>query len=189
MEPQTSTGQYSNTALAGVGIAVVFLSSAVGGIAGAMFAPARESAPVDSQQTFSVPTNMILSTEDIRSISGTVKALNGNRITISSKIANELVEIGIFVNNETKFIRLTQKDLSTAQAEMTEFSKKTEELKKGTRLIFPPDPFYREISDASGISVGDTVLAISNENISGKNEFIAREVQFSTEMNKNNIAN
>ncbi len=121
--------------------------------------------------------------DDVRTVSGTVTAINGNRLTIQSQSANNpfdgsaLKDRTILVDTNTKTIKLTDRDPATIKAEM----EKKAEQSKSPQL--PPVELYDQTTvDASSILVGDSIVVTASDNVKTLAEFTAEEIRIQPKM-------
>jgi hypothetical protein len=123
---------------------------------------------------------------EVSSISGTVKAVNGNKITLTIRPLEPLAdpaldERTITVDNNTKISGTEQKYPQILQKEMEDFQKNMQERINNKDLaaqpLDPPRSTYekKEITLAS-IKTGDIITVIAKENIKDKKEFVATEI-------------
>jgi hypothetical protein len=179
MEPQTNSGQFSNTVII-VGIAMLVLSSAMGAVLTRMLFPDKDGVQIGQAYT-PTSSDIVASNNELHILSGSVTAISGNSITIhllSTPQDSTLADRNIIIDYSTKIIKTVQKDDKTFQDEITVFSKKVQESKTKPQLLLQPEPFTRVTADASEISIGDIVTVTSVENIFLKKSFTASEVQF-----------
>lgn len=137
--------------------------------------------------TFHVP-------DDIRSLSGTVTAVSGNRITIHTQLSDPFEDPAlddriVTVATDTKILKFSPKDPKVFQAEMEAFSKTIpSETGLSTTSIgqtsngvpqntVPPEPFTRDPADVASIVIGNTLDITATENIKNAKEFLASEIQ------------
>ncbi|HAT68657.1 MAG: hypothetical protein A2481_04560 [Candidatus Yonathbacteria bacterium RIFOXYC2_FULL_47_9] len=185
MEPQTNPQalMYSKCRL--------FLVPAfVAGIFVGFYVPFLRDGGSQYQAGFDAAKNRILESpaggalrtpDDIRTLSGIVTAVSGNRITIQTQSIDpfadsELAERTIIVTSNTQIIRISQGDAEAFNAEMEAFMRS---LEKGVRDVQPPAPLEptRTVVEASSILVGDTLTVTASENIKSKKEISASEIQ------------
>ena len=161
----------------GVGIvAVPHLPPSLGGVAG------QYQAGFDAAKKRVEESNLggILRTpEDVRSLTGFVMAINGNRLSLHTQSMGPFDDPAlddriVVVNGDTKITTLLPKDIKVFQAELANFSK-NQQLGKNTAQ--PPEPFTQALASVSSIMVGDPLIITTLENIRTKNEFTASEIQ------------
>lgn len=121
--------------------------------------------------------------EDIRSVSGTVKEISGDLISIETFSANPFDETprmrSITADSGTEITRNQPKDSAAYQRELDQYQKSFQSAKPGSNLPVPPNPF-REVSiDISDIKVGDQIVALANENIRDRMSFKAKSISVS----------
>lgn len=125
---------------------------------------------------------MFRTPDDIRTLSGSVTDVSGNRVTIHTTSINPfedpmLDDRTITVTADTKIFKLTQKDPKTFQAEMDAFMKKMQSAKIGSSPATPPSPSTKTTADIASITVGATLTVTAVENIKTAKEFSASEIQ------------
>lgn len=119
---------------------------------------------------------------DIRSISGVVTSIDGNRISIKANQspfddANTKLDRIVIVTKDTQIVKITAGDIEAFQKEMEIFMENTKS-GKGTQSIPPMPPQHtRTVLDISSIKTGDTITATATENIKDVEEFSASEIQ------------
>lgn len=160
----------------GVGLSSIYVKQTSADTYQAGFAAAKklaEESPVGGM--FRIP-------DDVRRLSGTVTAINGDRIAIHTQSQNPffdpaLVDRVVIVTSNTKITKISSGDTAAFQAALDTYLKNRQTGKKttGTPPI-PPEPVVTTIG-VSGIQVGDTLTAITTENISAVKEFTASEIQ------------
>ncbi|OHA79335.1 MAG: hypothetical protein A2747_02750 [Candidatus Yonathbacteria bacterium RIFCSPHIGHO2_01_FULL_44_41] len=120
--------------------------------------------------------------DDIRTISGAVTAVNGDRITVHTQSTNPfedpaMLDRTIVITKDTKIIKISQGDMNTYKAERDAYIKNMKAGKSsGATLPRPPEPILTTI-DASSITVGIALVATATENIKTLKEFSASEIQ------------
>ena len=160
------------------------------GVAFAFFSPSKEDgntyqAGFDAAKKLvkeSPLGAMFISQNDIRSLTGTVTAVNGNKISVRGQASSDpfadpaLNSRVVVITKDTKIFTFTPKDAKTLQAEMALFMKGS----SGNGTVTPPIPPSMSTltaSDVSSIKVGNTVSVTAGENIKTMKEFSATEVQ------------
>lgn len=127
---------------------------------------------------------------EIKSLNGAVSAASGNAITVKVSTPGligtpELVTRTVTVSNNTKIVRLVQKDPAQFQKEMQEFQDKIKQ-QQGQPLSGPQDlptpPEFQDKKDANigDIKVGQMIMVQSGEDIKNKQQFVATEIQIQT---------
>ncbi len=125
---------------------------------------------------------MFQSPDDIRTITGVVTAIDGNRIVIHTESRNPfddpaLLDRIVVVTKDTQIIKTLPGDMEAFQKEMEAFIKKTEEGKgAGLTPPRPPQPTKTTV-DVSSIAEGSTLTVTAVENIKNMKEFSAKEIQ------------
>lgn len=120
---------------------------------------------------------------DIRTVSGTVTAVNGDKISLhSASVENPFDSVSINdrvvrVGSETKVIRLVPKDIKTAEAEMDAFRKALQKSGTTTASSFNAPPYNQMMVTASDIKLGDIVIVTADTNIKNLVEFTAQKIQ------------
>lgn len=176
-------------------IGVLIIGILVGG--GASFAYFKKaSAPAGGENTYQAgfdaakkrvlesPTGMMFRTpDDVRAVSGTVTAINGDRITLHTQSTNpfddpSLADRTVLVTSDTKIIKISQADPKIFQAQMEAFMKTIQSGKRtgSTPPPTPPQP-TRTTVDAKSVIVGSTLTVTAGANIKTSKEFTASEVQ------------
>jgi hypothetical protein len=178
-----------------ISIIVAFLFFTLGYFVRSTLTPSQGSntfqAGWDAAKKRLAETNFVPMVErgEVSSIFGTVKAINGNKITLTIRplepLANPALDERIItVDSNTKISGTEQKDPQTWQKEMEDFQKNMQERMDNKDLagqrLEPPTPTYekKEITLAS-IKTGDIITVTAKENIKDKKEFIATEISAS----------
>lgn len=121
---------------------------------------------------------------DVHTVSGTVTAIQGNRITIHSDFVSNPLEGPVVANRivtidtNTKVIKLTEKTPAMIDVEMHALI--TVQLTKqatSTSVTISAEPYIQTATNASTIKVGDSVTVTAGENIKTLAEFTAQEIQ------------
>jgi hypothetical protein len=126
----------------------------------------------------------------MRSVSGVIKDISGNTVTIESvSAANPFealpAERIITITSGTKFVSFEQKDPASFQKEMADFSKNATTSRPGgtpTAPLIPPMPFTEKNINPSDLKVGMMISAEANENIKEKASFVAVKITTATAM-------
>lgn len=123
---------------------------------------------------------MIRPVDDIRTLSGSVTAVSGDKVTFHTASNNPfddatLLDRVVIIGGDTKIVRLSQKDPSVMQEEMAAFTKATQ-TNTGTRAT-PPSPYNSTTVKVSDIKVGDSITVVAGENIKSMKEFSATGIQ------------
>ncbi|MFZ2303951.1 MAG: hypothetical protein WAV98_04165 [Minisyncoccia bacterium] len=182
MEPQTPlicpshTTQYIGTLIVGIALGAGASFVIGGGTYHAGFDAAKK-------RVLESPMGMIFNTpDDIRTISGTVTEVNGNRITIRTQSQNPFDDVTladriVSIEKDTKIIKISQGDTEAFQKEMEAFMKNAMS-KKDAGAVPPQLPQPTSVNvDASSIKVGDTLVVAATENIKTMKKFTASEIQ------------
>lgn len=116
---------------------------------------------------------------DIRYVSGTVTAINGDRLTISAQEQNlfdGLVESEktVIIDANTSVYKFEPKDPKVYQEELATFLKSLASKVAG---VVAPLPTTKIAIDLSSITIGTLIAAIALENIKDMKEFTASEIQ------------
>ena len=122
---------------------------------------------------------MIKTPVDIRTLSGTVTANNGNSLTLHVQSVNPfddpaLADRSILIAASTTVMRRIQTDPAVYRAEVANFLKKPQGATT-TRVL--PEEYILISAKASDIKVGDTVSVIALSNIKLVKEFDASAIQ------------
>jgi len=120
--------------------------------------------------------SMAVGPTDVRSLSGVVQLVEGNKISIKisplEPLADPNLDIRIVVAASTTITRNVPRDAATVQKEMDAFLKSMEKpLLPGKEKPQPPVSTIKEIGKVSDIKVGDTLVVIAGENIKESKEF------------------
>lgn len=122
-------------------------------------------------------------TPEIRSLSGTIKDVSGNTITLeSSFIVNPFENLPqervITITPSTKLISFEPKDQAVFQKEMEEYSQKMSAVRPGgvREPAITPIPFNEKTLNINGIKVGMTVTVEAGENVKEKAAFEAVKI-------------
>ena len=118
--------------------------------------------------------------DDVRSISGVVTAISGNRMTLRLVSNNpfddqNLNERSVLIAANTKIIKLVAKDPKAFQAELTEFN-------KTPQAGSAPQPFTQVIVGTQDIKTGELLTVTAPENIKMMKEFTASEIRIELTM-------
>ena len=157
-------------------IAFVVLTLVVGfGIgfyAGNKIASSKYTSQIEKVKSF------FPSTPDTPFISGTVKGVSGNVVTLetvaSSNPFEELPTVRqVTVGSDAKIIKQVSKDPSEFQKEMTAWQKSSAGLKPGTLPIAVPQSFTEKEIKVSELKAGDIVSVGASDNIKTKISFKA----------------
>ena len=121
----------------------------------------------------------MMSPSDVHSISGTVGAVNGNKIMVhtvstdpfaDASLADRIVDI----STDTKIFTVTQNTQSVLQGKLAVLAEPTQANKgSGTQL---PQPVTQTAASATDIAVGDKVTVSAVKNIKTEGEFMASEI-------------
>jgi hypothetical protein len=145
-----------------------------------------------------MPT-MIMKDIEIKSVSGSVQKIEGNKITLKIQplepLADPDLDIRIIDASKAKFYKSVQRDMEEYQKEMDEFNLKIqaqmnseiltpEELSAGViappemnvEPIMPPAMFIKKEVSISEIQNNQQITVITEEDIKDKKEFKAIEV-------------
>ena len=191
MEPQAQplvcqphTTQYIGVLIFGIvigaGASFLYFNQAPASIGGGTYQDGFDAA---KNRVLESPIGSILRTpDDIRTLSGTVTAVSGNRVTIHTLSQNPfddpaLSDRTIVITAGTKITKISQVDMKAFQDEMDAFMKKIQSGKGASALPpIPPEP-TRTTVETSSIKIGDTLTATAVENINTVKEFSASEIQ------------
>jgi len=125
---------------------------------------------------------------EMRSVSGTIKKVNGNVITIeaypSPNPFEELPSVReIIVTENTKIIRQEQKNPIEFQKEYEDYQKRISQQSTANLsvpLLIPPSPFTEEQIQISDIKAVDLILVEADENIKTTASFEATRITVQT---------
>lgn len=159
--------------------------------AGAMFALNQPTSQNSYEDGFNAAKKRVLESsmgmmfrvpDDIRTVSGTVTAVNGKTVTIHTQTTNPFADADlddriITIAADTKITKLSQKDPKVVQAEMDAFMKSMQSGKMATPPATPPAPYTNTIATSADITVGSTLSITATENIVSSKEFTASEIQ------------
>lgn len=125
---------------------------------------------------------MIQTPQDIRSLSGSVTAVNGSTITIRTESSNpfedqNLLVRTVIVSANTKIIKLSQKDPKVFQAEMDAFAKSPAVAIAGGVPAILPDINTHSVAAVSDLKIGERITVTATQNIKTMREFSADEIQ------------
>lgn len=121
---------------------------------------------------------------EIHSISGKVKSISNDIVTIESSLdVNPLEDFPkermVTITSATKLVSFVQKDSMIFQKEMEEFSKKMSTAPRGSISVpspLPPTPFTEKESSLSDLKEGMTINVEASENIKEKVTFVAVKI-------------
>lgn len=117
---------------------------------------------------------LIRTPDDIRSLAGTVTAVNGERLTLHL-VSNSpfddpaLADRTVLVASSTKITKFVLKDPKVFQSELAAYTK--------TKSAPPPVPLTVATITLSDIKIGDSVLVTASGNIKSRKEFTAVSIQ------------
>ncbi|MHB1163222.1 MAG: hypothetical protein ACYCZZ_01710 [Minisyncoccota bacterium] len=125
---------------------------------------------------------MIQSPTDVRTLSGTVTAVNGTQFTLHTQSTNpfddpSLSDRTVLTDSSTVVVKLVPKDPTVFQTEMNAFIKANPVPSSASNSPTPPEPFTRTTVSAATIAAGDTLIVTSAENIKTLKEFSASQIQ------------
>lgn len=165
-------------------IAALIIGAIMGFIVGAG-QPSSEVAHLQAQ--IESAKKFFPSIPEMRSVSGTIKNISGDTVTIESANAANPFEVlpaerTITITSDTKITSLDQKDQAMFQKEMAEFSKTAMAPRAGDTMVMPPMPFTEKNIKLSDLKVGMTISAEASENIKEKASFVAVKITASTAM-------
>lgn len=192
MDQQTPTSQCSHSKCVVVSIATLIVGGIIGMSAGS-YLP-RGVVADRYQEGFDAAKKLVLDSpaggmfktpDDMRNVSGTVTAINGNKITLHTQFVNPfadqaLADRTIIIIPSTKISKLTPKDPKVQQAEMEVFIKKIQSGtpdKTAKTPLQPPAPFVTTPGTIADIAKGNIINVIAGENIKASKEFNAGEIQ------------
>ena len=186
---------------------IIILVFVIGLILGIIIRPKQSSAPVGSQNTYQAGWNAaeqklaqsgmvpgLDSNIPIKSISGTVEKIDGNKLTVKIVPLDPLadpstLERTVDVDNSTQFFQMVQKDPQEYQQEMAAFQKtmqsQTQAQTSNTanktnsaqpQTATPPMPFDKKQISLSDLKAGMQISITSNSDIKTAQEFTATEI-------------
>src|SRR3989344_3751668 len=120
--------------------------------------------------------------DDVRTISGTVTAVNDTSITLrvlSNDPFDSLLTRTVLVASSTEITKLTLQDPVAFQSEMDAFIKATNSGAKGLPTS-SPEFFTLSVIDLAGIKAGDTIIVTALDNIKSLKQFTAHLIQVQT---------
>lgn len=186
MEPQNSS-QFSFKKLA-LEVSILIVGIVIGAFASFyIYSSASYQAGFDAAKKIVAESqvgNMLRTPDDIRTISGTVTAINDSRITMHAQSTDPFEDVSladrvVLVKDATKIVKISYKNVKVFQAEMDAFTKavQTAESKGETFTASPPEPFTRTSVDIASVAIGDTISVTAEENVKTMKEFTASEIQ------------
>lgn len=134
----------------------------------------------------SLNTTSILAGVEIKSIGGTIQAIEGNKFSMRTgplePLADPILNTRmVTIEAKAKIILSTQKDLTQFQNEMMEFQIKMNQGKNDPSKISPPmespSPFEKKEIGLSELKNGQYVTVIADKNIKNEKEFTAIQVE------------
>jgi len=126
--------------------------------------------------------NIFRTPDDVRILSGTVTAIDGNRLAFRINSVNPfddpaLANRTIIVNDSTAVLKLTQKDPKVFQAEMIESRRaKQGAMATSTPIATSVTPYIQTAGSVKDIAEGDSLTVFASENIKTSKEFPAKEI-------------
>lgn len=132
----------------------------------------------DLQEKLEKAKQLFPSVSDIRSLSGTVKSINGNVVNMEiTGFLNPFEELPlmreIVITDATKIIMQTPKDFDLFQQEYAAYQK---ELEQALSPPILPAPFIEKVVAFADIKTGQPLSVESAENIKNKTRFEAVKV-------------
>ena len=131
------------------------------------------------QRVLESGAGMILKTPDeIRSLSGTVTEIQGNRITLHVQSVDPFADATlndriVTVTGDTKITKLAQKDPQTIRSEAKANAEKIDQ-NESQKIV---EPFVETDSALSDITVGSDVNVTATDNIKTAKTFTVAEIQ------------
>ncbi len=122
---------------------------------------------------------------EIKTLSGEVKEIKGNKINLKIRPLEPLAEPGldirtIIVDNSTKIYKLDAKDPNEFQKEMAEYNKKMQEQMKkpavAAQPLMMPEPFVKKEAKLSDLKAGQQITVSTDKDIKNVQEFKAVEI-------------
>lgn len=166
--------------LVGAGASSVYFKQAPASIGGGTYQAGFDTARA---RVLESPMGAMFRTpDDIRTLSGSVTAVSGNRVTIHTTSINPFEDPAlddriIVITTDTKIFKLTQKTQEVYKAEMDAFMKKMQSTKVSSSPATPPSPSIKTTADLTSITVGATLNVTAVDNIKTMKEFPASEIQ------------
>jgi len=120
--------------------------------------------------------------EDVRALSGSVIAINGDRLTLRTPSVNPfdleaITERTVLINSDTQIFTLS------GQA-----SKGVPPATTPDATVSPTGGFTRVTVEASSIAVNDMVTVIASENVKDRKEFTATSIQLTARKATSSVA-
>lgn len=174
--------------LVGAGASFVYFKQAYSSTTGNSYQDGFDAA---KKRVLESPMSATLRTpDDIRTISGVVTAVNGNRITIHTQSMNPfedptLDDRIIIVTADTKISKLSSKDPKVYQTEMNVFMKNMQSAKPSSNPLIPPTLFTSTSAVVADIIAGSIISVTAGENIKSTKEFSASEITIQPKLNTN----
>lgn len=180
MEPQ------NNSNLKGKFLILTVCSFIVGGVVGVLVDPYLPASLSNSKKGykvgFSAARTLVEKSSmggffrtkiDVRTISGSVTAVNGNRITIHSNSMGNPFDVPainsrtISIDTNTKVIQLSIKDSKTIQVGQS----------TSTLVTASGESYIETLTDVSSVQVGDILVVTAGENVKSLTEFTSTEIK------------
>ena len=185
MEPQNNTHLAKSLLI----IIAVFISGSVIGMVADPYLPSAISNAKKGYDTGfaaarkvveeSTLGNFFKTPDDVRTLSGTVTSIDGNRISLHLASNNpfddaSLADRTVLITADTKIVKNVAKDPKTLSEELARYRALT---KTSTSGVPQPQPYDKVVSDFSVIKAGDSISVSASENIKMMEEFSASEIQ------------
>ncbi len=180
-------GTPQNFRYAGIGVGLLLVGAVLGMFTDPYLPASLSNAKKGYQAGFSAAERLVMassfgtmiSPSDVRSVSGTVAAVNGDKITVRTTPTDPFADASltdriIDISTGTKIFTVTQNTQSVIQGKLAAFTESTQANKgSGTQL---PQPFTQTAASAADIAAGDKVTVSAAENIKTEGEFVANEI-------------
>lgn len=136
-------------------------------------------------QSFTPPVPPVLPADiEIRSVSGTIKEIKGNILTVESYSfieSGKTVSYAVTATAATKIVLQKQKDMQEFQKEMDAFQKtmqfSTQKPGQSPATIATPPMLFAEVAIAlKDLKIGNRITAEANENVRNKTSFDAIKI-------------
>lgn len=188
MEPQ-NTKYFSKSLIV---IVAVFVAGAVIGIVADPYLPsALSNAKKGYQSGFAAARNLVEDStlgnffktpEDVRSLSGKVTSVNGDRLVMHLSSVNpfddaSLSDRTVIITADTKIVTFVARDPKVYQEDLAKYRAQV-----STKGAIPPQPYTQVSSDISAIKIGDSLVVTTSENVKTMGEFTAKEIQIQSAM-------
>ena len=161
-------------------VAVLIVGILIGAGASYMYSKKSPASPYAGMP--GNPANLSAMMSEVHILTGTVTAIDGNKITLQAQPnpfldASSPAERTVNITSDTKIVKVSSPDMKAFQAESEAYMKKIQSGKgAGVTPPMPPMPI-RTIVAVSSIIKGSVITATATENIKSKKSFDATEIQ------------